>query len=110
MNTWLGVLEASASNASSTDRAALGVLFLDPTRLEPSVLAKLTADGKLALPRALLASFPSVDCFSVTEEDGRIVLSPLHLSRADEVREKLEELGVTEGDVKDAVAWARRPS
>ena len=59
--------------------------------------ARLTADDQLALPRALLASFPGVDCFRVTEEDGRIVLSPLRLSRADEVRKKLEELGVTEG-------------
>ena len=72
------------------------------------MLARLTADDRLALPKALLASFPGVDCFSVTEEDGRIVLSPLRLSRADEVRKKLEELGVTEADVKDAVAWARR--
>ena len=72
------------------------------------MLARLTADGQLALPRALLASFPGVDCFGITEEDGRIVLSPLRLSRADEVRKKLEELGVTEADVKDAVAWARR--
>ena len=74
------------------------------------MLARLTADGQLALPRALLASFPGVDRFSVTEEDGRIVLIPLRLSRADEVRKKLEELGVTEADVKDAVAWARRPT
>ena len=72
------------------------------------MLARLTADGQLALPTAVLASFPMVDCFSVTEEDGRIVLSPLRLSRADEVRKKLEELGVTEADVNDAVAWARR--
>ena len=71
------------------------------------MLARLTADDQLALPKALLASFPGVDCFSVTEENGRIVLSPLRLSRADEVRRKLEELGVTEADVKDAVAWAR---
>ena len=74
------------------------------------MLARLTAGGQLALPRALLASFPGVDCFNVTEEDGRIVLSPLRLSRADEVRKKLEELGVTEADVKDAVAWGRRPT
>ena len=73
------------------------------------MLAKLTDDNRLALPKALLASFPGVDCFSATEEDGRIVLSPLRPSRADEVRKKLEELGITEDDVQDAVAWARLP-
>ena len=72
------------------------------------MLARLTADNQLALPKALLASFPGVDCFSATEEDGRIVLSPVQISRADEVRKKLEELGITEAEVKDAVAWARR--
>ena len=72
------------------------------------MLARLVADGRLALPKALLASFPGVDCFSATEEDGRIVLSPMRLSRADEVRKKLEERDITEADVKDAVVWARR--
>jgi len=31
----------------------------------------------------------------------------LRRSRADEVRERLEELGITEQDVADAIKWAR---
>lgn len=72
------------------------------------MLTRLTADGRLALPKALLASFPGVDCFNATVEQGRLVLSPVQLSRANEVRNKLEELGIAEADVKDAVVWARR--
>ena len=72
------------------------------------MLARLTADNQLALPEGLLSSFPGVDCFNATEEDGRIVLNPVRLSRAEEVRKKLQELGVTQADVKDAMAWARR--
>ena len=71
------------------------------------MLARLTATRQLTLPDKLLASFPGVDCFSATEEDGRIVLVPVRLSRVDAVRRKLAELGITEEDVKDAVAWAR---
>ena len=71
------------------------------------MLARLTTDGRLALPKALRASFPGVDSFNATEEDGRLVLSPVRQSRADEVRKKLEGSGITEADVKDAVAWAR---
>lgn len=71
------------------------------------MLARLTAMRQLTLPDKLLASFPGVDCFSATEEDGRIVLVPVRLSRVDAVRRKLAELGITEEDVKDAVAWAR---
>ena len=37
------------------------------------MLAGLTTDGRLALAKALLASFPGVDSFNATEEDGRIV-------------------------------------
>ena len=37
----------------------------------------------------LLASFPSADCFSASEEDGRIVSSPVQLSRAVRVYAKL---------------------
>ena len=71
------------------------------------MLARLMTDGRLALPKALLAPFPGVDSFNATEEDGRLVLSPVRPSRADEVRKKLEGSGITEADVKDAVAWAR---
>lgn len=71
------------------------------------MLARLTATRQLTLPDKLLASFPGVDCFSASEEDGRIVLVPVRLSRVDAVRRKLADLGITEEDVKDAVAWVR---
>ena len=71
------------------------------------MLVRLTATKQLTLPDKLLASFPGVDCFSASEEDGRIVLVPLRPSRADAVREKLAVLGISEEDAKDAVAWAR---
>ena len=71
------------------------------------MLARLTATRQLTLPAKVLAAFPGVDCFSASEEDGRIVLVPVRLSRVDAVRRKLAELGITEEDVKDGVAWAR---
>ena len=72
------------------------------------VLAKVTGAKQLTLPDELLTSFPGVDCFNVTEEGGRIVLTPVRVSRVDAVRRKLAELGITDEDVRDAVAWARR--
>jgi len=43
------------------------------------------------------------------EVDGdRLVLTPTRLGAAAAVRRKLAELGVTEADVADAVAWARQ--
>jgi hypothetical protein len=42
-------------------------------------------------------------------EDGRIVPTPVRVARADEVRTKLEAIEITEDDIAEAVAWARRP-
>ena len=62
---------------------------------------KLTSKNRLTLPGA------ATDCFDVTTENGRIVLTPVRVNRADGVRAKLAEPGLSETDVKEAVAWAR---
>jgi hypothetical protein len=72
------------------------------------MLAKKTSKNQITLPKAIAARFPGVDYFDVSEVDGRIVLAPVRPSRADEVRDRLERLGITNQDVSDAVAWARR--
>ena len=71
------------------------------------MLAKKTTKNQITLPKAIADRFPNVDYFDVREEEGRIVLVPMPLSRADAVRSKLEALGITEQDVQDAVTWAR---
>ena len=55
-----------------------------------------------------MAAFPETEYFDVTEENGRIVLAPVRVTRANAVRAKLADLGLTEIDVAEAVAWARR--
>ncbi|WP_423925525.1 AbrB/MazE/SpoVT family DNA-binding domain-containing protein [Candidatus Palauibacter sp.] len=72
------------------------------------MLAKLTCKNQLTLPKAVISGFPDIDYFDVAEENGRIVLTPVQVTRADAVRAKLAELGLSDGDVADAVAWARR--
>ena len=72
------------------------------------MLAKKTSKNQITLPKAIVSRFPDVTYFDVREEDGRIVLVPLRESRADEVRGRLEALGITEDDVAEAVRWARQ--
>jgi hypothetical protein len=72
------------------------------------MLAKLTSKNQLTLPKAVVSDFPGTEYFEVTEENGRIVLTPVRLTRADAVRAKLADLGITEDDVAEAVAWARK--
>jgi len=72
------------------------------------MLAKKTSMNQITLPKVIASRFPGVDYFDVREEDGRIVLVPLRESRADEVRARLQKLGIAEDDVADAVRWSRQ--
>ena len=72
------------------------------------MLAKLTPNKQLTLPEAALSSCKGAEFFDVSAEGGRIVLTPVRETGADAVRSKLARLGITEGDLTDAVKWARR--
>ncbi|MBI4756443.1 MAG: AbrB/MazE/SpoVT family DNA-binding domain-containing protein [Betaproteobacteria bacterium] len=71
------------------------------------MLAKLTSKNQLTLPKSVVAAVPPTEYFEVEVVDGRIVLTPVRVQKADAVRDKLAELGITEDDVADAVAWVR---
>jgi hypothetical protein len=72
------------------------------------MLVKRTARNRLTLSEAAIPIFECSEYFRVTQEDGRIVLTPLSRSPGDAVRDKLARLGITEEDVDEAVEWARR--
>lgn len=71
------------------------------------MLAKITSKNQLTLPKAVVAEMGDPEYFDVRTENGRIVLEPVRIQRADAVRAKLADLGIGEQDVADAVAWAR---
>lgn len=71
------------------------------------MLAKKTSKNQITLPKAIINHYPNIEYFDIHEEDGRIVLVPLKPGRANEVRQKLDELGINENDVDDAIDWAR---
>ena len=72
------------------------------------MLAKLTSKNQLTLPKAVLSDFKDTEYFEVTEENGRIVLTPVRFVRADAVRTKLVERGLSGAEISEAVAWSRR--
>lgn len=71
------------------------------------MLAKLTVKNQLTLPKAVVKNFAGVEYFDVSTDGSTISLKPLRPNGLDEVRAKLARLGITEQDVKDAIAWAR---
>ena len=73
------------------------------------MLAKLTSQNRVTLPKSVIADFPGTEYFEVSSEDGRIVLTPARrFKSADDVRDHIEALGITESDIADAVRWARQ--
>ena len=71
------------------------------------MLAKRTAKNQVTLPKSIVQAVGDADYYDVTTENGRIVLTPVRIQQADAVRTKLAELGITEDDVQEAIAWAR---
>ena len=72
------------------------------------MLAKKTIKNQITLPKAVITRFKGVEYFDVSTDGTSIVLRPLQLSRADEVRARLSGLGIEEPDVDAAVSWARQ--
>ena len=79
------------------------------------MLARLTNKNQLTIIDPLTFDFPAdlpkSELHDVACEDRRIVLTPVTVAeitrRADKVRRKLQERGITEKDVADAIKWAR---
>jgi hypothetical protein len=69
---------------------------------------KLTSKNQLTLPKSITREIGEVEYFEIQVQDGQIILTPVKIQRADAVRAKLADLGLSEQDVADAVAWARQ--
>ena len=74
------------------------------------MIAKLTSKNQLTLPKWIVEQFPGMNYFSVEAEYGRIILEPVNPRQLNQVQEKLEQLGVAEDDIQEAVAWSRKRS
>jgi hypothetical protein len=73
------------------------------------MLAKVTSKNQLTLPKSVTAAVGPTEYFEVEARNGQIILTPVRIQRADAVRAKLAALALTEKDVANAVAWARKP-
>lgn len=68
----------------------------------------MTSKNQITLPKAVVSSVAAADYFEVEAVEGRIVLTPVRISKADALRDKFAELDLTEQDIANAVDWARR--
>ena len=76
------------------------------------MLAKKTSKNQLTLPKEIVRAFPDTEYFDVSVKDRKIVLMPVKITPADTnlegIRDKMEKLGISGGDVQEAVRWARK--
>jgi bifunctional DNA-binding transcriptional regulator/antitoxin component of YhaV-PrlF toxin-antitoxin module len=97
----------TSKNQLTLPKAVISRMASLPTE-DTKMLAKLTSKNQVTLPKAVISRVDATEYFDVTIEDDRIVLTPVRVQRTKAVREKLEQLGITEQDVEAAVAWARQ--
>jgi len=71
------------------------------------MLAKKSSKNQITLPKAIVASIGDVDYFDVSIRNGRIILEPVRTKQGDEVRSRLESLGIRETDIDLAIEYAR---
>lgn len=72
------------------------------------MLAKITSKNQLTLPKQVVDALGKPSYFEIEVEGDRLVLTPSRPGSAGVVRRKLQALDLQEGDVTDAVAWARK--
>ena len=70
------------------------------------MLAKKTVKNQLTLPKKIVEKFPGTDYFDVRVENDSIILRPVRPEAVEEVRERLAKLGITEKDIRDAIAFS----
>jgi len=75
------------------------------------VLTKKTTKNQLTIPKALLDQLPQTDYFDAEVVSDALVLRPVKvvpMVDIDRVRDRLEQAGVGQDEVKRAVKWARK--
>jgi len=74
------------------------------------MIAKKTSKNQLTLPKKVFERFPDVEYFEVRVDDAQITLVPVRPGHLQQVQARLELLGISDRDVRDAVKWARGAS
>ena len=77
------------------------------------MLCKKTYKNQITLPKKVMENFKDVEYFNADVRDGKIVLDPVQLislgtDKLENIRKKIEDLGLSEEEIEKAVAWARK--
>lgn len=71
------------------------------------MMVTLTSKNQVTLPKKILCKFANIRYFTATEDSGRIILDPVNPISLSSVQTKLQDVGIMESDIEEAIAWAR---
>ena len=74
------------------------------------MLAKITSKNQITIPKQIIDQLDDVTHFEVQLDKGAVVLKPVRFydTNLEQIRSKIEKLGISENTVADAVKWARK--
>ncbi|HCS48495.1 MAG: hypothetical protein A2Y69_15900 [Candidatus Aminicenantes bacterium RBG_13_59_9] len=77
------------------------------------MLCKRTYKNQVTLPKKIMEDFKDIEYFEAKTQGGRIILEPVKMTSLSDsslakARKKIAALGLTEKDIEDAIAWARK--
>ena len=74
------------------------------------MLAKITSKNQITIPKQIIDQLDDVTHFDVQLDKGAVVLKPVRFYKTnlEQIRSKIEKLGISENSVAEAVKWARR--
>ena len=74
------------------------------------MLAKMTSKNQITIPKKIIDQVPEAQYFDVELKEGIILLRPLKIYGTDleQIRLKINKLGLKENSVAEAIKWARK--
>ncbi len=76
------------------------------------MLAKITSKNQITIPKAIMEQLPPTEYFDLELKEGVVTMQPAQVSTVglETIRARMQQLGLNEKSVIDAVRWAREHS
>jgi len=73
------------------------------------MLAKITSKNQITIPKAIMKKLPPAEYFDLELKEGVITMHPVQVAplSLENIRAKMNRLGLTEESINEAVRWAR---
>ncbi len=73
------------------------------------MLGKMTSKNQITIPKKIMEKIPDAKHFDIEFKDGMITLKPVRFFDIDldNIRSKIDQLGLKEDSVEQAIQWAR---